>query len=78
MTTTGNRSRNASDRALTERALKGRDIASGEATAHAVAARVRKRRKATSPPVNSVVTRSGGSAAHRRSVPLIHGEASPL
>ena len=56
--TTGTRNRNASDRALTERALKGRDIASGEATAHAVAARVRKHRKAMPPPANSVVTRS--------------------
>jgi Protein of unknown function (DUF2934) len=46
----------AADRALTERALKGRDIETGLANAHAI--KSRQRRKAVPPPSNSVVTRS--------------------
>jgi hypothetical protein len=46
----------AADRAIAERAIKGRDIQSGLAERRAVSAR--KRRAAAPPPTNSVVTRS--------------------
>lgn len=46
----------ASDRAVAERAAKGRDIKSGAANIHAINAR--KRRAAVPPPTNAVVTRS--------------------
>jgi hypothetical protein len=46
----------AADRAQASRAAKGRDIGSGAATAHALGSR--KKRKATPPSENSIVTRS--------------------
>jgi len=45
----------AADRAIAERAIKGRDIQSGAAERRAVGAR---KRRAAAPPTNSVVTRS--------------------
>jgi len=56
MTTQITQSVAAAERALAERAKKGRDIESGAAHVHAVKAR--KRRKAATPPSNSIVTRS--------------------
>jgi hypothetical protein len=58
MSTPSTHGRTASDRALADRAQKGRDIESGATTAHAIGARSRKRRKAAAPPSNSIVTRS--------------------
>jgi hypothetical protein len=56
MNTPDTRNATAADRALAERALKGRDIASGAARTRAV--KSRKRRNAAPPPSNSVITRS--------------------
>ncbi len=55
MTTTSTRNPASPERAVAERAQKGRDIKSGAAKAHAVG--TRKRRSAP-PPENSIVTRS--------------------
>jgi hypothetical protein len=56
MTTHTRKSTPALDRALAEQARKGREIESGEARAHAVKAR--RRRKAEPPASHSIVTRS--------------------
>jgi len=56
MTTQITRNAAAAERALAQRAHKGRDIESGMAKAQAVKASTR--RKAAQPPSNSVVTRS--------------------
>ena len=58
MNTSKTRDVPATDRALAERAEKGRDIRSGAAKARAVDARIRKRPRAAPPPINAIVTRS--------------------